>query len=151
MVKFSNGRALAMAIAIAPPFKIQIFLTRFQMVGLSDFRYHWKSKPFPIQPLFAYSKSRLVQISSPHFTVVQWPEQTLDKPTIWKLYNKTSSFLVSGIWIHKNYEQAFKIASVNNETIWGLTTLLLKGPVKFLSKFTQNTISGANTCVMLVK
>ena len=41
-------------------------LSRFQMVGLLDFRSHWKSGPFATQPLFGHSKSRLVQISDPH-------------------------------------------------------------------------------------
>ena len=46
-------------------FKIRTFLSRFQMVGLPDFRSHSKSEPFLTQPLFDYSKSRLVRISDP--------------------------------------------------------------------------------------
>ena len=33
------------------PFKIQTILSRFQMVGLPDFRFHSKSRPFATQPL----------------------------------------------------------------------------------------------------
>ena len=43
-----------------------VHLSRFQKVGQSDFRSHLKSGPFPTQPLFDHSKSRLVRISDPH-------------------------------------------------------------------------------------
>ena len=41
-------------------------LSTFQMIGLPDFRSHWKSGPFETQPLINQLKSRLVQISDPH-------------------------------------------------------------------------------------
>ena len=45
-------------------------LSRFQMVGLPDFRSHSQSRPFATQPLFDNSKSRLVQISDPHCMIL---------------------------------------------------------------------------------
>ena len=48
------------------PFKIRNILSGFQMIGLSDFRSHSKSKPFATQPLFDHSKSILVWISDSH-------------------------------------------------------------------------------------
>ena len=47
------------------PFETQTFLSRFQMVGLPDFRSHSKSGPFATQPLFDHSKSKLVRLSDP--------------------------------------------------------------------------------------
>ena len=37
------------------------------MVGLPDFRFHSKSRPFATQTFFDHSKSRLVLISDPHW------------------------------------------------------------------------------------
>ena len=61
------------------PFKIQKFLSgfhkvfkngshlsRFQMVGLQNFRSHSKSRPFVTQPLLDHLKSRRGRISDPH-------------------------------------------------------------------------------------
>ena len=42
------------------------YFSGFQMVGLLDFRSHFKSWLFTTQPLLHHSKSRLVQISDPH-------------------------------------------------------------------------------------
>ena len=82
MVRFSNSPALAMAIAIASTIqkpdqsKSRCFcwisngfwqngsnLSRFQMVGLPDYRSHSKSRPFTTQPVLDHSKSRLGRIS----------------------------------------------------------------------------------------
>ena len=68
-VLFSNGQALAMAIAIVPTIQKPDhanFLSEYQMVGLLDFRTHSKSRPFAIQPLLDHSKYRLVLISDCH-------------------------------------------------------------------------------------
>ena len=65
------------------PFKIWMFLSRFQMVFdkmapicldfKCPFRAHSKSRPFATQPLYDHSKSKLVQISDPLFTLkVTW-------------------------------------------------------------------------------
>ena len=85
MVWFSNGWALAIALAIVPTVrkpdhsKSDIFVqisnvfwqnggcfTEFQMVGLPDYRPHSKSIPFETQPLLDRSKSRLIWISATH-------------------------------------------------------------------------------------
>ena len=74
-VLFSNGQALAMAIAIVPTIPkpdYANFLFGYKMVfdimvGLLDFRTHSKSRPFAIQPLFDHSKYRLVLISDCHY------------------------------------------------------------------------------------
>ena len=89
----SNGRALAMAIALVPTIwkqahsKFRHFcrdfkwfwqngdhLSRFQMVGLPDFRFHSKSRPLQPTPLFDHSESRLVLISDPTALVSQLNE-----------------------------------------------------------------------------
>ena len=41
------------------PFKIEMFVTRFQMVELPDFRSHSKSEPFGTQPLSSQENSKL--------------------------------------------------------------------------------------------
>ena len=41
------------------------YLSRFQTVGLPNFKSHLKLGPFANQPLFDHSKSRVVQISDP--------------------------------------------------------------------------------------
>ena len=85
MILFSNGRALAMAIAIVPTIKNQTIqnpdnfglisngfsqncahLSGDQMVGLPHFRYHSKSGPIATQPVLDHSKSRLVRVLDPH-------------------------------------------------------------------------------------
>ena len=45
-----------------------MFLSRFQMVWLPEFRSHSKSRPFATQTLLDHSKSRLGWISDPHCT-----------------------------------------------------------------------------------
>ena len=86
MVRFSNGRAITMAIALVPTiWKLNIgnldffvrisngfwqnggYLSRFQMVGLPDFRSHSKFRPFVTQRLLDHSKSRLGWISDSHY------------------------------------------------------------------------------------
>ena len=68
------------------PYKIQTFLSRFQMcffflqnsshlsgfqmVGLLYFRSHLKSRPYANQTLFNHLKSRLFRISCTHCTVI---------------------------------------------------------------------------------
>ena len=42
--------------------------SRFQIVGLPDFRSHSKSRPSATQPLLDHLKSRLGRISDPNFT-----------------------------------------------------------------------------------
>ena len=85
--RFSNGRALAMAIALVPTiWNLDIFvpilnvflkngsyLSIFQMVGLPDFRSHLKSEPCATQPPFDHLKFRLVQISDPHCIFIWIP------------------------------------------------------------------------------
>ena len=84
MVRFSNGLALTMAIAIVPtiwkpdhlkhrlfcpdfkwfwPNGCQLFV--FQMVGLLDFRSHLKLTPFATQLILDHSNSIQFQISDP--------------------------------------------------------------------------------------
>ena len=69
--QISNGPALTMAKLWTKnyktgPFEIWMFLSGFQMAGLSDFRSHSKSRPFASQPLYIHLKSKLVWISDPH-------------------------------------------------------------------------------------
>ena len=45
-------------------------LSRFQMVWLRDFRFHFISGPLATQPLFNHSKSRLVRISDCNCTQI---------------------------------------------------------------------------------
>ena len=42
------------------------YLSGFKMVGLPDFSWHLKSRPFATQPVLDHSKSRLGRISDPH-------------------------------------------------------------------------------------
>ena len=47
--------------------KMATIFSGFQIVWLSDFRSHSKSRTFENQPLLGHLKSRQVQISDPHY------------------------------------------------------------------------------------
>ena len=49
-------------------------LSRFQLVGLPDYRSNSKFRPLETNPLFDHSKFRLVRISDPH--CLSWKETT---------------------------------------------------------------------------
>ena len=95
IVQFSNGWALAMAIAIVPTIpNPNIFvrisnglwqngshLSGFHIVGLLELGSHLRSRPFSTQPLFDHSKSRLVQILDPHFNWILFrPRSRVQRP-----------------------------------------------------------------------
>ena len=101
MVQFSKGQAIA--IAMSQPFEhwtIQnpdIFvwisndfwqngshLSRFQIVGLSDFKSHLKFRPFAI--IFNHSKFGLVQISDPICIYLEHYLELLDT-TLYSIYS----------------------------------------------------------------
>ena len=127
------------------PFKIWMFVTishrfwqndshlsRFRMVGLPGFRSHSKSGPFATQPLFYYSKSRLVRISDPHCNV------GLQKNSVCPLYwhfpgwgpyrNAGKKFLVEGgqsCWWHhkKGYPKGSTATKNISSTNWYIITI----------------------------
>ena len=73
------------------------------MIGLLDFRSNSKSGPFASQPLFDYSKSRLVWISDPHCISLHFVDIThIDMSGTTPPTQIGGTILESGIWTALN-------------------------------------------------
>ena len=102
------------------------------MVGLPDIRSHLKSPPFTTHPLFDHSKSRLIQISDPHYTIIVFLKHS--RRIIFTFYNH--SFFLS--------------RTIGNFLVW--TTSVVYYDIRFLqdlpkvesnlwSRYFSNTLS----------